>query len=69
MGLFKTVMIGAALYGAYKYATKKDINGRSMVDDIKDKAPEFMNKAKRFKDDMEMKYTNRADSYTDVKQP
>jgi hypothetical protein len=67
MGLFKTMLIGAAVYGAYKYATKKDVNGRSMVDDIKEKAPEFMDKAKRFKEDMEMKYTNRPDSYTEVK--
>ena len=67
MGLIKTVLLGAALYGAYKYATKKDVNGRSIVDDIKDKAPEFMDKAKRLKDDLEMKYTNRADSYSEIK--
>jgi uncharacterized protein YoxC len=67
MGLFKTVLLGAAVYGAYKYATKKDVNGRSMVDDLKDKAPEFMDKAKRFKEDMEMKYNTREDTYTEVK--
>jgi hypothetical protein len=67
MGLFKTVLLGAAVYGAYKYATKKDINGRSIVDDFKDKAPEFMDKAKRFKDDMESKYTNRGNTYSEVK--
>ena len=67
MGLFKTVLLGAAVYGAYKYATKKDVNGRSIVDDLKDKAPEFMDKAKRFKEDMETKYNTREGSYTDVK--
>jgi hypothetical protein len=67
MGLFKTVLIGAAVYGAYRYATKKDINGRSIVDDIKEKAPEFMDKAKRFKEDMEMKMGNKEDSYSEVK--
>jgi len=67
MGLFKTVLLGAAVYGAYKYATKKDVNGRSMVDDLKDKAPELMDKAKRFKEDMETKYNTREGSYTDVK--
>jgi len=51
MGLIKTALIGAAVYGAIKYITKKDINGRSIADDIKDKAPEWVDKAKRFKDD------------------
>lgn len=51
MGLIKTALIGAAVYGAIKYITKKDLNGRSIADDIKDKAPEWVDKAKRFKDD------------------
>ncbi|MFC6099471.1 hypothetical protein [Olivibacter domesticus] len=53
MGLLRTLLLGAAAYGAYKYATKKDVNGRSMVDDIKEKAPEWKEKIKRFKDDVE----------------
>lgn len=56
MGLLKTALIGAAVYGAIKYITKKDENGRSIVDDMKDKAPEWMEKAKGFKTDMQMKY-------------
>lgn len=52
MGLLKTALIGAAIYGAIKYVTKKDINGRSIVDDIKEKAPEWADKAKRFKEDL-----------------
>lgn len=67
MGLLKTVLLGAAAYGAYKYATKKDDTGRSIMDDIKDKAPEYMDKAKRFKEDIEMKYSNKGDSFTEVK--
>jgi hypothetical protein len=51
MGLLKTALIGAAVYGAIKYITKKDIDGRSIADDIKDKAPEWIDKAKKFKDD------------------
>lgn len=51
MGLLKTALIGAAVYGAIKYVTKKDINGRSVLDDIKEKAPEWADKAKRFKED------------------
>ncbi|WP_316818942.1 YtxH domain-containing protein [Pedobacter nyackensis] len=53
MGLFKTALIGAAVYGAFKYLTKKDISGRSMVDDIKDKAPEWMEKVKNVKNEFQ----------------
>ena len=56
MGLFKTALIGAAVYGAIKYVTKKDVNGRSMVDDLKDKAPEWMEKAKSLRDDVTREY-------------
>lgn len=54
MGLFKTALIGAAIYGIVKYVTKKDITGRSIVDDIKDKAPEWMEKAKNLKDELKV---------------
>lgn len=50
MGLLRTALIGAAVYGAIKYVTKKDVNGRSVMDDIKEKAPEWMEKAKNMKD-------------------
>ncbi len=49
MGLLKTALIGAAVYGTIKYLTRKDMNGRSMVDDIKEKAPEWMEKVKNMK--------------------
>jgi len=64
MGLLKTALIGAAVYGAIKYMTKKDENGRSMVDDLKEKAPEWMDKAKGFRSDMQMKYDNLKGDYT-----
>lgn len=54
MGLFKTALIGAAIYGAIKYVTKKDINGRSIADDIRDKAPEWIEKAKNLKRDLKV---------------
>lgn len=53
MGLLKTALIGAAVYGAVKYLTKKDVNGRSMVDDIKEKAPEWMEKVKNVKNEFQ----------------
>lgn len=52
MGLLKTVLLGAAVYGVIKYVTKKDINGKSVIDDLKDQAPEWSEKAKRFKEDL-----------------
>ncbi|WP_134091538.1 YtxH domain-containing protein [Olivibacter sp. XZL3] len=63
MGLFRTLLLGAAAYGAYKYATKKDANGRSMVDDIKDKAPEWKEKIMRFKDDVGRDFKHKAKQY------
>lgn len=63
MGLFKTVLIGAAVYGAVKYLTKKDMYGRTKMDDLKDKAPEWMDKARDLKDDMVRKFNNEADHY------
>lgn len=57
MGLFRTALIGAALYGAYKYVTKPDaITGRTLVDDLKDNAPEWIEKAKGYKEDLQGKY-------------
>lgn len=52
MGLLRTVLLGAAVYGVIKYVTKKDINGKSVIDDLKDQAPEWSEKAKRFKEDL-----------------
>jgi hypothetical protein len=67
MGLLKTVLIGAAVYGAVKYLTKKDMYGRSVMDDIKEKAPEWMDKAREFKDDMATKYKNEVEPYMNVR--
>ncbi|WP_112156443.1 YtxH domain-containing protein [Pedobacter yulinensis] len=51
MGLVKTALIGAAVYAAVKYVTKKDEFGRSKLDELREKAPEWMEKARAFKDD------------------
>ena len=59
MGLFRTALIGAGLYAAYKYITKPDeITGKTIVDDLKEKAPEWIDKAKTYKEDLEAKYLN-----------
>jgi hypothetical protein len=46
MSLLKYVAIGAAVAYGVKYLTKKDENGRALIDDLKDKAPEYMDKLK-----------------------
>ncbi|MCD0488592.1 YtxH domain-containing protein [Pedobacter sp. MC2016-14] len=63
MGLFKTALIGAAVYGAVKYITKKDVNGRSIADDIKEKAPEWLEKAKGLKEEVVSEYKTRTSPY------
>lgn len=58
MGLLKTAIVGAAIYAGIKYITKKDpITGKSVVDDLKDKAPEWMEKAKDYKNEFETRTT------------
>ncbi|WP_316791317.1 YtxH domain-containing protein [Pedobacter frigoris] len=54
MGLLKTALIGAAVYGAIKYVTKKDLNGRSIMDDFKEKSPEWMEKFKNVKEEFKV---------------
>ena len=56
MGLLKTALIGAAVYGAVKYLTKKDeYTGKSVIDDLKEQAPEWMEKLKLYKEEMKAK--------------
>jgi len=48
MGLIRILAVGAAVAYGINYLTKKRPDGRSMMDDIKDKAPEWMEKAKPY---------------------
>lgn len=66
MGLLKTALIGAAIYGTFKYLTKKDeLTGRSTLDDLKDQAPEWMEKLKGFKEDFSSKMNNPTGRYSE----
>jgi hypothetical protein len=56
MGLLKTALIGAVVYGAVKYLTQKDNLGRSKFDDIKEQAPEWLEKAKSAINDLGESY-------------
>ncbi|MBC7915508.1 MAG: YtxH domain-containing protein [Pyrinomonadaceae bacterium] len=48
MGFFKNLLVGAAVIAGINYITKKRPDGTSVVDDLKEKAPEWMEKAKQF---------------------
>lgn len=52
MGLFKTIVIGAAVYGTYKFFTEKDSLGKTRLDDLKEQAPEWLEKIQVMKDDL-----------------
>lgn len=62
MGILKTAIIGAAVYAGVKYITKKDpITGQSIVDELLDKAPEWVEKAKGYTEDLKAKASNAAE--------
>lgn len=46
MGFIKNALIGIAVFEAITYLTKKDILGTSKLDEIREKAPEWLDKAK-----------------------
>jgi hypothetical protein len=48
MGLLKFIAVGAAIGYGINYITKKGENGRSILDDITEDAPEWFDKAKQF---------------------
>lgn len=64
MSLLKYVILGAAAVYGYKYVTKKrDIDGKSLVDDLKDQAPEYMEKAKKFGEQIKQDFNQTSDLY------
>jgi hypothetical protein len=48
MGLLKYIIVGAAVGYGISYITKKGPDGRSILDDITDKAPDWIDQAKKF---------------------
>lgn len=66
MGLLKTALIGAAIYGAYRYLTDKDeLTGRSTLDNLKDQAPEWMDKIKGYQEDLTAKFNHPDGRYSE----
>jgi hypothetical protein len=48
MRLLKYIIVGAAVGYGINYIIKKGPDGRSILDDIADKAPDWFNKAKEY---------------------
>ncbi|MDQ7949661.1 MAG: YtxH domain-containing protein [Pedobacter sp.] len=66
MGILRAALIGAAVYGAYKYLTKKDeLTGRSIADDIQDQAPQWVEKIKGYKDELTTRMNAPMGRYTE----
>ncbi|MEJ2880956.1 YtxH domain-containing protein [Pedobacter sp. GR22-6] len=52
MGFIKNAIVGIAIYEAIKYMTKKDALGYSKFDELKEKAPEWIEKTKAAVEDI-----------------
>jgi len=48
MGLLKFIIVGAAVGYGVSYITKKGPDGRSILDDITEKVPDWFDQAKKF---------------------
>lgn len=49
MGFIKGALFGIAVYAAVQHITKKDLlTGRSLLDDLMDKAPEYIDTVKSY---------------------
>lgn len=64
MGLLKYALLGAAAVYGYQYATKKrSTDGKSLVDDFKEKSPEIMGKIKEFGQQVKRDFRQTSDLY------
>ncbi|MCC8409976.1 YtxH domain-containing protein [Mucilaginibacter sp. UR6-1] len=51
MNILKFIALGAAVAYGVSYLTKRDANGRSVVDDVLDKAPDLIDNLKKYGQD------------------
>ncbi len=64
MGLLKYAILGAAAVYGFKYATKKRISdGKSLLDDLREKAPEFADRVKSYGDQVKNDYNQTTELY------
>lgn len=70
MGLLRFIAVGAAIGYGINYITKKGPDGRSLLDEITEDAPEWFDKAKKFAQDKVEEATQKtranASGYTDT---
>jgi hypothetical protein len=58
MGFLKGLIVGVAAYGMVQYLSKKDLlTGRSKMDELIDKAPEYIENATNYLKDVEQEFT------------
>lgn len=62
MSLLKYLVFGAAVAAGVNYATKKREDGRSLIDDLSEKAPEWMDKAKQYTDQLKGQFASNTSS-------
>ena len=66
MGFIKGALFGVAVYAAVQHITKRDIlTGRSILDDLVDRAPDFIDKAKIYAKEVEINLKSPSDSYNE----
>ncbi|WP_293310204.1 YtxH domain-containing protein [Pedobacter sp. UBA5917] len=64
MGLLKYAILGAAAVYGFKYATKKrSTDGKSLVDDLKEKAPGYLEKVKNYGERVRQDYSQTSELY------
>ncbi len=64
MGLLKYAILGAAAVYGFKYATKKRAtDGKSLIDDFKEKAPGYVGKVKNYSEQIRQDYRQTSDLY------
>ena len=65
MGLLKFIIVGAAVGYGINYITKRNENGRSIIEDLADDAPEWFDKAKQYAEDAINQVTKAVQTKTD----
>lgn len=64
MKLLKLALAGVAGVFAFKYATKKrESDGKSLVDDLSEQAPQIADKVKAFGEQIKDKYKSAAENF------
>ncbi|MBB6236167.1 hypothetical protein HDC90_000773 [Pedobacter sp. AK013] len=64
MGILKYAVLGAAAIYGFKYATKKRAaDGKSLIDDLKEKVPAYIDKIKNYSEKIRQDYRQTSDLY------